>query len=217
MEVVSFSPMQLFIYIHTLGCFTHRVPEFILHKAAGSQNRMRLLLFPKKKKKKKNRCQKRNRWREPYKGQNVRWVLKNQTWAQLEVITLEGCRKKGDGNKKPAPPTVSKKMLAAAASGRQNLQKTSRTIAVFVETSAVPVQNMPLWGITEENHCWPFFCFISHCSALLHHSVPCFVYVCFPKLHQLRHCRSSSCVKCEVDRMLIPTFPVSYKCVEKPS
>lgn len=150
-------------------------------------------------------------------GAKCEMSSKNQTQAQLEVITLQGCRKKGDGNKNPPPPppTVSKKMLAAAASGRQNLQKTSRTIAVFVETSAVPVQNKPLWGITEENQCWPFYCFISHCSALLPHSVPYFVYVCFPELHHLRHCTSSSCVKCEVDRMLLLTFPVSYKCVEK--
>lgn len=150
-------------------------------------------------------------------GAKCEMSSKNQTQAQLEVITLQGCRKKGDGNKNPPPPppTVSKKMLAAAASGRQNLQKTSRTIAVFVETSAVPVQNKPLWGITEENQWWPFYCFISHCSALLHHSVPYFVYVCFPELHHLRHCTSSSCVKCEVDRMLLLTFPVSYKCVEK--
>lgn len=30
------------------GRFTHKVPEFVLHKAAGSQNRMRLFPFPKK-------------------------------------------------------------------------------------------------------------------------------------------------------------------------
>lgn len=59
MEVVYSPLMQLFL---GHGCFTHKVPEFILHKAAGSQNRMKVLLFQ------KNRCQKRNRWWERYKG-----------------------------------------------------------------------------------------------------------------------------------------------------
>lgn len=102
MEVVSSSPMQLFIYIFTLGCFTHRVPEFILHKAAGSQNRMRLLLFPKKKKKKQ--MPKKKQMKGTIQGAKCEMSSKNQTQAQLEVITLQGCRKKGDGNKNPPPP-----------------------------------------------------------------------------------------------------------------
>lgn len=102
MEVVSSSPMQLFIYIYTLGCFTHRVPEFILHKAAGSQNRMRLLLFPKKKKKKQ--MPKKKQMKGTIQGAKCEMSSKNQTQAQLEVITLQGCRKKGDGNKNPPPP-----------------------------------------------------------------------------------------------------------------
>lgn len=42
MEVVfvySLQPSDAVVF----GRFTHKVPEFILHKAAGSQNRMKLL------------------------------------------------------------------------------------------------------------------------------------------------------------------------------
>lgn len=37
-------------------------------------------------------------------GAKCEMSSKNQTQAQLEVITLQGCRKKGDGNKNPPPP-----------------------------------------------------------------------------------------------------------------
>lgn len=98
-----FLPLQCsYLYIYTLGCFTHRVPEFILHKAAGSQNRMRLLLFPKKKKKKQ--MPKKKQMKGTIQGAKCEMSSKNQTQAQLEVITLQGCRKKGDGNKNPPPP-----------------------------------------------------------------------------------------------------------------
>lgn len=42
MEVVYSTPKQSFL---GRGSFSHKVPEFILHKAAGSKNRMKLLLL----------------------------------------------------------------------------------------------------------------------------------------------------------------------------
>lgn len=92
----------IYIYIytgmfHTQGAWVH------IAQSCWEPKQDEASSFPKKKKKKK-KMPKKKQMKGTIQGAKCEMSSKNQTQAQLEVITLQGCRKKGDGNKNPPPP-----------------------------------------------------------------------------------------------------------------
>lgn len=88
MEVVYSPPTQLFL---VRGRFTHKVPEFMLNKAAGKQSRMKLILCPLPQK--KTKFQQRKWWLKWYMGQiqrdEVCELERDSAWDENTVVHEE--------------------------------------------------------------------------------------------------------------------------------